>query len=291
MASCSIVSSVPSPCLRDAIIGDYVAWVEQFDASIVRRETPSLLVPCVIPFGAVYALRDAHERTAEIRGSLIAGPYDCWVDVRMPTVSVALQFNLTLLGARRLLGCPMHELTNAIIDLPAVMGAEGRQLVEDLTSAPDWSTRFGLLDAALVRRWMRSPRIPAAMGWAWTQLGLPAGCASMSATDPLAAEVGRARPVQEVAQSLGWSTKRFAALVQDATGFTPRRLLSVHRVERATHALRTLPETSLSTVAAAVGYADHAHLTRDVVAFTGMTPSRYKTLAATELMGLPLSTD
>ncbi|MBA3917389.1 MAG: hypothetical protein C0516_02240 [Gemmatimonas sp.] len=288
MPSCSIVSSAPSPCLRDAIIGDYVAWVERFDESIVRRETPSLLVPCVIPFGAVYSLRDALERTAEIRGSLIAGPYDCWVDVRMSTVSVALQVNFSLLGARRLLGCPMHEITNAIIDLPAVMGAEGRQLVEDLTSAPDWPTRFALLDAALVRRWMSSPRIPAAMRWAWTELGLPAGCASTGAVDVLAGEAFRVRPVQEVAQSLGWSNKKFSALVQDATGFTPRRLLSVHRVECATHVLRTRPQTSLSTVAAAVGYADHAHLTRDVVAFTGMTPSRYKALAGTELMGLPL---
>lgn len=104
----------------------------------------------------------------------------------------------------------------------------------------------------------------------------------------LTGEPFRVRPVQDVAQSLGWSNKRFASLVQDATGFTPRRLLSVHRVERATHALRTRPETSLSAVAAAVGYADHAHLTRDVVAFTGMTPSRYKALAGTELMGLPL---
>lgn len=293
MYSWSVVASTPHPLLRHAVIGDYVAWEEHRDTPIVRRETPSLLVPCIITFGAPYELRDANARHTTVNGGFVAGPYDCWVDVGMPTHSVALQVNFTLLAARRLFGFPLHELTNAVVDLPAALGRAGRQLVQDLGSAPDWPTRFRLLDAVLVDRWQRSTRTPAAMQWAWTELGLPAQCASAESSAALhhVQPLQRARAVQDVARALGWSNKRLGAMVQDYTGLTPRRLVSVHRVERATHELRAQPEASLSVVAAAVGYADHAHLTRDLVAFTGLTPSRYRRYVQPEMLSVDLPLD
>src|SRR5207247_2126726 len=59
-----------------------------------------------------------------------------------------LQANLTPLGARRLLGVPMRELTNRVVDLEDVLGPEAGLLAERLAEAPGWRGRLGIADDA-----------------------------------------------------------------------------------------------------------------------------------------------
>ena len=57
-----------------------------------------------------------------------------------------LQVDLTPLGARRLVGMPMSELANRTVPIDDVLGRFGRDLVQRVGEAPDWPTRFALID-------------------------------------------------------------------------------------------------------------------------------------------------
>ena len=62
--------------------------------------------------------------------------------------------------------------------------------------------------------------------------------------------------------------RRFA----DATGLTLREWARVRRLREALAARLTLAPAGWSRIAAEVGFVDHAHLTREFVALTGVRP-------------------
>ncbi len=94
-----------------------------------------------------------------------------------------------------------------------------------------------------------------------------------SRPDPLIAEVAararRDQPVAAVADAVGLSPRQLHRRSLDAFGYGPKVLARVLRLQRALGLART--GESLAAVAAAAGYADQAHLSRDVRALAGAT--------------------
>jgi AraC-like DNA-binding protein len=76
----------------------------------------------------------------------------------------------------------------------------------------------------------------------------------------------------EAAGSAGMDRRRFAPLFRRTVGMSPKRYECVVRFQAAVRCLRTAPERSIADIAAGLGYADQAHLTREVRAFGGVTP-------------------
>src|SRR5205814_4750003 len=77
--------------------------------------------------------------------------------------SLGLQVNLTPFAAHALLGVSMHEVSDRVV------GFDEPLLVEQLADAPDWETRFALLDGVLTHR--LAPAVPPReVEWAWTRL-------------------------------------------------------------------------------------------------------------------------
>jgi AraC-like DNA-binding protein len=77
--------------------------------------------------------------------------------------------------------------------------------------------------------------------------------------------------VEEVAAEVGWSRKRLWSRFRSQIGLTPKRAAQLVRFDHAAH--RLADGHSAALVAAESGYADQSHLHRDVMAFTGGTPS------------------
>lgn len=66
-------------------------------------------------------------------------------------------------------------------------------------------------------------------------------------------------------------------------GLSPHSMIRRRRLQEAAGRLREDPEISLSALAGELGYADHAHFTRDFAAVLGLAPSEYRMrVAATE---------
>nr|WP_246211001.1 helix-turn-helix domain-containing protein [Phytoactinopolyspora alkaliphila] len=91
--------------------------------------------------------------------------------------------------------------------------------------------------------------------------------------DPLAAGVvellGRGTRVDQVAWSVGVSSRQLHRRCLDAFGYGPKTLARILRLQRALDLGRA--GRSAAEAAAASGYADQAHMSREVKAMTGVT--------------------
>ena len=80
--------------------------------------------------------------------------------------------------------------------------------------------------------------------------------------------------VDELCARLGWSPREVRRRFTAALGFGPKVMQRMLRLQRAlAHARHALAAESLSRVAAAAGYADQAHMTREFRALTRTTPA------------------
>ena len=77
--------------------------------------------------------------------------------------------------------------------------------------------------------------------------------------------------VRALAVELGWSPRRLIDRFRDHLGLPPKAAARVIRFNRAVTALNS-GTPDIAQVAAACGYADQAHLARDVRALGGVTP-------------------
>ncbi|MGW8376271.1 helix-turn-helix domain-containing protein [Streptomyces sp. ODS28] len=144
----------------------------------------------------------------------------------------------------RFFGVPAHELRDLRVPLTAVWpDARVRELAER-------ATEDGLERAAL--------RLATAYG-----------------PDPLPAavlaELRAGRTVTEIAASTGVTERTLHRRCTAAFGYGPKTLDRVLRLQRALELARA--GTPLATAAARAGYADQAHLSREVRALAGVTAS------------------
>ncbi|XXF75350.1 AraC family transcriptional regulator [Myxococcaceae bacterium GXIMD 01537] len=79
--------------------------------------------------------------------------------------------------------------------------------------------------------------------------------------------------VSSLARTLGMSERTLHRVVLDEAGVPPKLLARVLRFQRALSLLRSGAGEDLSAVALACGYADQAHLSREVRDLAGLTPS------------------
>jgi len=256
-ASWDMARARPHPAIAAHVRG-YTGWDEHTAAPMRRRELPSGDIPLVLNLGAPFTVRpaDAPAAAAVRVGSFVAGLHDRAVVTEHPGASCGVQVDLTPIGARMLLGHPMHELARRVVDLDDVVGPGAPRLLERLAAAGDWGARFDLLDAALAARLGRArPPAPDAV-WAWRRLDASAG------------RVG----VAELATEIGCSRRHLAARFRDEIGLAPKLAARVLRFEAAVGALRAADPPPLGVVALRCGYYDQAHLNRDVREFAGLAP-------------------
>ncbi|GAA4970311.1 helix-turn-helix domain-containing protein [Actinoplanes utahensis] len=163
---------------------------------------------------------------------------------------------LTPAGASALLGVPTPELVGQVVPLDDVV------LPEQLAATTSWDARFALLN-----RWLAARLDPAA----------PEDPLVTAAWWRLQRGPGRAR-AGAVAAALGVSRRRLETGFQRAIGLSPGTVSRIARFQRAT--VRLLSGAPIATAAADTGYADQPHLTRDVRAFAGLTPTALRALVA-----------
>ena len=187
-------------------------------------------------------------------------------DGRQSGVQVALR----PLGCRALLGLPAGELAGLDVDAATVLGEPTvAEIRERLVAAPDWPSRFAVVEAVLGRRLTGTTDVNHLR---------PAGDARGAAG--VAPEVAcawglvlRGVPIRDVCAEIGWSDRHLSARFRAETGLRPKEAARVARFDRARRALR--PGVRIAEVAAAHGFADQSHLVREFRALAGCTPSEW----------------
>lgn len=83
--------------------------------------------------------------------------------------------------------------------------------------------------------------------------------------------------VAEAAAMVGLGERHFRTKFRAAFGLSPKQAARVVRHEATRRAIEAAPTKPLSAVAADLGYADQAHLTREFRDLTGLTPTDWTT--------------
>ena len=253
------VSREPHPIPRPHLRG-YWGHVERTSVPMRRRELPTGDAVMIIGFGPPLRQLDPDEpsRIVSTSGAFVAGVHQASVVTEHDGESYGIDVVLTPLGARRILGVPMHELAGRVIDLDDVFGSAAVGLVERLHDAPSWTDRFDVLDAALAARLADEPSYAPALEWAWRRL---------VATD------GRI-PIGALAEELGCSRKYLVSQFREAVGVPPKTLARILRLQRAIRLLDA-GGGEWGEIALECGYYDQAHFNRDFREFAGSTPTEF----------------
>lgn len=249
----------PHPSLRGVALR-YQGYEERTAGPVTFRELPCTFVPIIIDLDAGWSI--AHrQHTVPLRfGSFIAGVTDGPVLARHDGSARCLQVDLTALGARQLLGMPMCELANQTVPIDDVLGRFGRDLVQRVGEAPDWPTRFALIDKVLRARLANAA--PADPGVAWSLGRIVAS--------------GGAAIIGDIATELGWSHRRLIARYRDTVGLPPKLVARIVRFERLAAHVGTDPDIEWAAAANMCGYFDQAHLAREVRELAGITPTELR---------------
>jgi AraC-like DNA-binding protein len=163
-------------------------------------------------------------------------------------------------AAGAVLGLPTAELANRHVLIEEIWGARARLLHERLCSIGRPPALFQALEQELTAGLRRPLLIH------------PAVAHSLVRRAP---EWSRTR-VAQVQRETGYSPRHFIALFRASVGLAPGQF---YRIERFGSVLRSLAQAGperLADIAAAAGYADQPHLTREFKQFAGITPTQYR---------------
>jgi AraC-like DNA-binding protein len=194
-------------------------------------------------------MADPEQRAGSYR-AFVAGPHVRPAGVRHNGGQTAIEVEIRPMWAPHLLGVSVAEIGASVIDLEEVLGRRGEHLVDEVVSSGSWLERFGAIARFLVSRRGDSGSPPGDVVWAWEQIACRGGDVR----------------VPQLAHSVGWSERQFRRRFQSTTGLGPK---AAARIARFRHAERLAATGATSNhIAAACGYADQAHLSREVAALS-----------------------
>jgi AraC-like DNA-binding protein len=160
------------------------------------------------------------------------------------------------------LGVPASEIVNSRVPLQEFWGADARRLADRLHEIRDPRRAADLMLSALVSRLPRSALFD------------PVARAVVNAF--VRDEHGRIR-LSELSGALDLSERTLRRRCESAFGYGPKTLARILRFQQFLGLLRRSAAPGLAELAAASGFADQAHLTREVRRLGGLTPATFMT--------------
>jgi AraC-like DNA-binding protein len=225
-----------------------------------QRELPNGSAVLVFNLGSELRVEDAKGKPHRFPHptAFYSGPSDRYVVTETDGAQEGMVVELTLPGARRLLGRPLHELGDRMISLADLLGRRADEILGRIVDAPSPAARLALLEAAIEARVAdANDRGTRDLECAWN----------------LQHARGGRIPVSELADVIGCCRKHLAVRFDREFGLSPKLLARIMRFDRAIRIVRYGEVKSWSDLAAQCGFADQAHMAREFVAFAGDPPT------------------
>jgi AraC-like DNA-binding protein len=191
--------------------------------------------------------------------ALVGGLHASPVTIAYERSQRGVQVDLTPCGARALFGLPAGELGSVVVPLDALIGRRSSGWLDRLRSASTWGERFSVLDDVLAAAARDGPEPPPEVVRAWDRLVASGGAIEVAA----------------LANEVGWSRRHLSERFQRELGLTPKVAGRVIRFDRARRLLGRPQRPGLAAVAAACGYYDQAHFTREFRELAGLSPTAW----------------
>jgi AraC-like DNA-binding protein len=226
----------------------------------------------MLPSGAAQLLFALHEKPILCRpsgsgpamvwsGSIVHGPQSSYYMAGPKPKGGCVGVSFRPGGAGAVLGVSMAELADRHVALNVIWGARGVDLHDRLMSAATPKEMFQILDQNLSARIHRPLLIH------------PAIARALASRDEHGAFPARVADVQRAA---GFSPRHFIALFRSAVGLNPKLYYRIRRFNSAVRSMAAGDRQGLGDLAAAAGYSDQAHLTREIREFAGVAPTEYR---------------
>jgi AraC-like DNA-binding protein len=164
-------------------------------------------------------------------------------------------------AALPILGVPLCELTDRVVDLRRLWGAEADALLDRLREQPDEAERIAAVSALLERRRRRLE---------------PDGNARLAKRAVACIRDGSVATVEDIAAAVGGSVRQLERVFREQVGLTPKQLLRIarlHRLLRRSARGEALPWAQL---ALELGFTDQAHLVHEFRALAGEAPVAFQ---------------
>ena len=152
------------------------------------------------------------------------------------------------------------ELTDRVVPLGQALGTDEVALLRQVTAEPDEAARVALLAAALQQAVDPERREPAL---------------SVAEVARLAESDRTVRRLGDLCERSGLGQRTLQRMFLQYAGVSPTWVIRRYRLLEAAETVREGKPVSWAEIAAALGYADQAHLTRDFRAAIGQTPAAY----------------
>lgn len=244
-------------------VRSWMGYTERAPGPTRRRELPAPQYVVIFELGPSLRVSASGSEVcaSTYRGGFVAGIDDSFSMTEHDGHHAGIQVNLTPLGARSVLDVSLADVTRRVVALADV--APGARTVSDqLADAPTWAERFGVVERWLVDRIRAAPAPSAQVSWATRQLERTGGLVRVAG----------------LCSELGCGRKHLAALFQEHVGVTPKVYATLIRFDRLVGRIRSSPGASWADLALDLGFADQAHLAREVRRFAGVTPTDLRRL-------------
>lgn len=265
-----LAEAPPAPHLR-AFVRGYVGFVETSATPLRRREAPSGTCVLVVNLGVPLEVGAPGRPAVAHAEGFVAPLSDLPATTAFSGTSAGVQVDLTPLGLHLFCGHAADELPAPTVGVIDLLGAQGGRLAEALAEAPDWESRFDLLDDAIGRRLAAARPPTPSIEWAWGRLEATGG------------RVG----IGSLSDRLGCSRRHLIAGFREQIGVPPKTAARILRFERAARLVRDPPLQGLARIATECGYHDQAHMTREFRALAGITPASYRAASLPGYLGIP----
>ena len=232
----------------------------------------------------IYDAQNPTQFTAHPPAIFCGARSDCFViDTSRQERVIGIQFHPG--GSLPFFPMPASEVANETYSLSDLWPHEADLLREEMLAASGSAptipagvaAMFRILERALLSRFRTSLRngltLAPAVQYAVRQLACP----------------GIDVRVQQVADQVGCSSRRFIQLFRDQTGLAPKTFQRVRRFQHVLQRLHHGTGQGWVGLAADCGYYDQAHFIHDFRAFAGMTPGDYALAATPHLNHVPLT--
>ncbi|MEV0630723.1 AraC family transcriptional regulator [Nonomuraea wenchangensis] len=245
---------------RSAVLAPFVVTLSPYELGPdgVHRGLPSSTVSITIPEADSLEIGwPGRPGSRERFRAVVAGLHLDAAELRQVGGTRGVWLTLSPTGAGALLGVPASALAGDVADLADVVPAMAH-LPERLAACRSWPQRRAVVESALLAGGTRHT-----------------GGEELRAA--LAALSGAGR-VQEAARRLGCSRRHLSGTVRRELGVTPKEYQRLLRFETARGGLvdaARAGKVSLAAVAAASGFADQAHFTREWRVMAGCTPTEW----------------
>lgn len=240
-------------------------WIAQ-GAVDYRRERvlPNGVVEVIVNLGARYKVlaNEDYARAEVFERAWVAGIQRRELVIEPFAETDLLGVRIRPGGARALLGLPMRELTDRVVELELLDTLDLRALRERLLEAPTRAAKFRAAEQVLQAQLDQSHAAHPAV----THL-----CARILAA------TGNIR-VERLVADTGYSERRIRQLFERDVGMGAKTLAAVCRFQRALQQVagrRRAGEVDWGRVAADCGYFDQAHFNHDFRRLAGLAPGDY----------------